>query len=188
MQTIPYTLDRFVADLRRITATAPDERSLLAEVRPLARRCAMEKAWLAPSHYEAPAEQGFGAHLLHEEADHALAVFAVSWLPGRGAPPHDHGTWAVIVGVDGPEKNSFWTRTDDRSRPGHADVHVNAEKVCAPGDVIAMPAGWIHSVVNESDRVSLSFHVYGRHFNFTERSRYDPDARAEMPYKVKLGG
>jgi hypothetical protein len=22
----------------------------------------------------------------------------VSWLPGRGTPPHDHGTWAVVAG------------------------------------------------------------------------------------------
>ena len=46
-------------------------------------------------------------HVLHEESDHRLAVFAVSWLPGRGVPPHDHGTWAIVVGVDGPEKNLF---------------------------------------------------------------------------------
>jgi hypothetical protein len=31
----------------------------------------------------------------------SLWVVAASWLPGRGAPPHDHGTCAIIVGVDG---------------------------------------------------------------------------------------
>ena len=47
-----------------------------------------------------------------------------------------------------------------------------------------MPAGVIHSVVNETDRTTLSFHVYGKHVNHTKRSQYDPDKRIETPFKV----
>ena len=92
---------------------------------------------------------------------------------------------AVIVGVDGPEKNTFWERTDDRSRPGHADLHKIGEKIFDTGDVVAMPAGSIHSVVNETDRITLSFHVYGRHLNHAVRSQYDPSAHVEKPFKVR---
>ena len=86
-----YTLDDFVGDLREISARTRDDREIIAKVRPLARRLALEKSWLKPEHYQCNEEQGFGVHLLHEEPDHTLAVFAVSWLPGRGAPPHNHG-------------------------------------------------------------------------------------------------
>jgi hypothetical protein len=30
--------------------------------------------------------------------DDVRQIVAVSWLPGRGASPHDHGTWSVVVG------------------------------------------------------------------------------------------
>ena len=65
-------------------------------------------------------EQGFSLFPLSEEPDHSLAVFAFSWLPNRGTPPHDHGTWAVVAGVLGPEWNTFWRRLDDGTRPGYA--------------------------------------------------------------------
>jgi predicted metal-dependent enzyme (double-stranded beta helix superfamily) len=186
MKEDAYTLERFIEDLRHITADSADERQILSRVRPLAHRLALSRTWLRPEHYEADAEQGFGAHVLHEEPDHTLAVFAASWLPSRGAPPHDHGTWAVVAGVDGPEKNVFWERLDDRSRSGYAELRKTGEKVFGPGDVLAMPSGGIHSVVNESAKVSLSLHVYGKHVNHTERSKFDPEQRTETIFKVKL--
>lgn len=186
MQRESYDLARFVADLRRITATTTSERDVLVQVRPLAREFAAQRRWLEPRHFAADPNQGFGVTLLHEEPDHSLAVFAVNWLPGRGTPPHDHGTWAVVVGVEGIEKNLFWERTDDRSRPGRADLKPVGEKRFGPGDVLALPAGAIHAVVNESDAMTLSIHVYGRHVNHTERSQFDPDARTETAFKLQV--
>ena len=90
----------FVRDLRIITARTGDPRVIVAHVSPLVRDLALSKTWLEATHYECDLDQGFGAHLLHEEPDHMLAVFAGAWLPGRGAPPHNHGTWAVVAGVD----------------------------------------------------------------------------------------
>jgi predicted metal-dependent enzyme (double-stranded beta helix superfamily) len=181
-----YTLARFVGDLRRVTQDGGSEKELIARARPLVRRFAGSDSWRDPHQYEVNREQGFAAHLLHEEPDHSLAVFAVSWLPGRGTPPHDHGVWAIVVGVDGPETNAFWERTDDRSRAGHAELRKIGEKVFQPGDVIAMPTGTIHSVSNNSDEVTLSLHVYGKHINFTERSQFDPDAHTEKPFKIDI--
>ena len=179
-------LEEFVAELRRTRSECKDEREMLSRVRRLAPKLALSEGWLQREHYEADAEQGFGIHVLHEEPDHTLAVFAVSWLPARGTPPHDHGTWAVIVGVDGAERNVFWERADDRSRPGYAELCPIGEKVADRGDVVAMPTGAIHSVLNESDRVTLSLHVYGKHVNHTERSQFDPARRTEAAFKLKL--
>jgi predicted metal-dependent enzyme (double-stranded beta helix superfamily) len=162
-----YLLDRFVTDLRRIASEGPDEKQVLLALRPLVQRFALSRSWLEPRHYEADPEQGVGVRVLHQEPDHTLAVFAASWLPGRGVPPHDHGTWAIVVGVDGREKNVFWERVDDRSRPGYAEVRQIGEKVFGSGDVLVMHAGMIHSVRNESDRVTLSLHVYGKHVKAT---------------------
>jgi predicted metal-dependent enzyme (double-stranded beta helix superfamily) len=185
MATAAYTLERFVHDLRDVAARTPDPREVVARVTPLARDLALDGRWVEARHYACDETQGFGVHLLHEEPDHTLAVFAVAWLPGRGAPPHNHGTWAVVAGVDGPEKNIFWRRLDDRSRPGHAEIRPQAEKSFGPGEVIAFQPDHIHSVVNETDRVTLSLHVYGKHVNYTERSSFDPERHTEQPFKVK---
>lgn len=181
-----YTLERFVGDLRRLSSEDGDERRLLATLGPLVQRFALSRAWVDPRHYEVESDQGFGAHVLHEEADHTLTVFAASWLPGRGTPPHDHGTWAIVVGVDGAEKNIFWAREDDGLQPGYAELRQIEEKVLDPGEVLAMPAGTIHSVRNESAQITLSLHVYGKHINFTQRSQFDPDQRTRTPFIVKL--
>ena len=180
-----YMLQDFVSDLRTLAATASSPAETLARVRPLAVRLAHERAWLRPEHYRTDPEQGFLVHLLHEEPNHDLAVMALAWLPGRGTPPHDHGTWAIVVGVDGTERNTFWRRTDDRTRPGHAELEKVSERVCGEGDVVQMLPGAIHSVTNSGDKVAVSLHVYGRHINYTGRSQFDVAARTETPWVTK---
>ena len=182
-----YSIPQLAADVKRICAQFDDERQILSHVRPLARRAALSKAaWLEERMYSADATQGFGVHLIHEEPDHTAAILAVSWLPHRGAPPHDHGTWAVIAGVDGPEKNEFFERADDRTRPGHAQLRKVGEKVCGVGEVVALLQGMIHSVWNETDAVSLSLHIYGKHINYTGRSQFDLERQTETPFIVKM--
>lgn len=183
-QADAYSIDELAGDLRELCAHWNEEREILVRLRPLVRRAALAKRWLHEGLYSADAQQGFGVHLLYEQADHTLAIFAVSWLPGRGAPPHDHGTWAMIAGVDGAEANEFFERTDDRGRPGHAELRKVGRTVCDVGDVIAMPAGMIHAVRNESAATSVSLHVYGKHINHTGRSKFDLEKQTASPFIV----
>jgi predicted metal-dependent enzyme (double-stranded beta helix superfamily) len=185
MAIMTYTLAEFIEDLRTITAEENDDNMILLRVSPLAERLALSREWLRPKHYECDEEQGFMAHLLHEEEDHTLAVFAISWLPGRGAPPHNHGTWAVVSGVDGQEKNIFYKRLDDASRPGYAEVVWNGERSFGAGEVVSFMPHELHSVVNETDDVTVSLHIYGQHLNYTGRSQFDIDNNAENPFILK---
>jgi predicted metal-dependent enzyme (double-stranded beta helix superfamily) len=182
----PYTLDRYAEDLRRITRETDNEDEIIGAIGPLAQRLALEKEWLDRKHYETDSEQGFGVHLLHEEPDHTLAVFVVSWRPGCGAPPHDHGTWAVVAGVEGTERNIRYRRLDDGSRPGYAEVSVKSDINAKEGELICMKTGGIHAVRNESDRITLSIHTYGKHVNYTDRSQFDPDTREMKTFTVKV--
>lgn len=185
MHTIEYTAEHLAADLRAARAAATGEADMLARVRAIAARAvARSFDWLRAPMCRPDPQQGFGMYLLHEEAQHELAVFVVSWLPGRGTPPHDHGTWAVVAGIDGIERNTFWRRTDDGRRPGHAEIEQAGDRLIAAGDVLAMRSGAIHSVCNDGDRITASLHIYGRHVNHTRRSRFDPLARTEAPYQV----
>jgi len=185
MAIATYTLADYIQDLRAVTSETQDPDEITARVGLLAERAALSRAWLQPHHYACDPEQGFGVHLLHEEPDHTLAVFAIAWLPGRGAPPHNHGTWAVVAGVDGLETNVFWKRVDDGTRPGYAEIRQNGEKLFSSGEVVAFLPHEIHSVVNETAAVTVSLHTYGKHLNYTGRSQFDPEARVEKPFIVK---
>jgi len=179
-----YQLETFVSDLRAAASNARDEAEILARVRPLVSRLARSQEWVLPRHYEALEEQGNGVHLLHEEPDHTLAVVAVCWLPGRETPPHNHGTWAVVAGVDGPERNVFWRRLDDGTRAGYARLERLGQKVIGVGDILAMPTSTIHSVANDTNEITLTLHVYGRHLNFSPRSQFDVAKHTESPRRT----
>ena len=92
-----YTLGDYLGELRTVTARETDPVNITALVAPLARKFAQVPELLRPEYRECDAAQGFGVHLLHEEPNHDLAVFVISWLPGRGTTPHNHKTWAVVV-------------------------------------------------------------------------------------------
>ncbi len=187
VQIPAYGLEDYVADLRAITAETDDPQRIIEQVRPLAQRMAENRErWLKPEHYHCNDEQGVGLTLLHEEPDHTLAVFAVAWLPGRGVPPHDHGTWAVVCGVDGDETNAFWKRVDDGSNPGHAELIKSSEKIFSDCEVLSMLPGAIHSVTNMSEKTTVSLHTYGKHINFTVRSQFDLERNEEKPFILDI--
>lgn len=182
------SLAKLVDEMRRVTSERTDAGSIVNALSAPVRATALSKDWVEDRHFVCDPEQGFGVHVLHEEADHSLAVLAVAWLPGRSAPVHDHGTWAVVAGVEGEERNRHWRRRDDGSRPGHADVYEIGDEIIGPGQVLPMLPSAIHSVANETDATTLSLHVYGMHPNYTARSQFDPDTNAEKSFRFKQEG
>lgn len=182
-----YTLDAYMADLRRITAATTDYGKIFDQVAPLASQLALAKeTWLTPEKYETDDEQGFGAHLLHVEPDNSLAVFCIAWAPRNGTPVHDHGTWAVVAGVEGSERNIKYNRLDDRSRPEYAELEERCTFTANAGEVICLKPRGIHLVWNDNDYVTLSLHTYGRHFNLTNRSSFDLESNAVTPFVVNV--
>lgn len=185
LSTAPSIAD-LIATARRVVAATADPAAIVAALAGPLRETVLSADWLDARCRTALPEQGFGSHLLHEEADHGLAVFCVAWLPGRGAPPHDHGTWGVVCGVEGTETNIAWRRTDDGAQSGHATLERGRESALSPGDVVTVLPADIHSVENRTDRPSLSLHLYGRHLSFVPRSRFDPVAGTQSPFVITV--
>jgi len=181
-----YTIQNFIDDALKITSEASDESILLSMLSPLVVRAAADLNWRTKDMYFADPEVGFGTTLLHAESDNSLFVVVDSWLPERGVRPHEHGTWAVVVGVTGQEKNTFWERVDDGSKAGHAKLEKLREHRISTGEVVTMRTGEIHSVVNESEEMTLTFHVYGRHLNHTGRSQFDVENNLEIPFILEM--
>jgi predicted metal-dependent enzyme (double-stranded beta helix superfamily) len=184
-----YSIKRLVADLRDLTRGPRSENEILKVVPDLAQRMVLSKhTWLRPHMCDPTAQESerVGVFPLHEEPDHSLAIFVVSWLPGDETPPHDHGTWAVIAGLEGRETNHWWRRTDDGSVPGYAKVERAGARPIDPASIVAMPGDAIHSLHNDSGAASVTLHLYGRNVDFTERCKFDPVHNTMAPYK--LGG
>lgn len=121
-------------------------------------------------------------NLLAEDPDHSYAFYASSPQPGRSTPPHNHTTWAVIVGVKGREHNKLYRRTDDGSRPGYGTVEVEKTVDVVPGKGIALMPDDIHSIHLGDDGPHLNLHVYGMSVEYVPgRVAYD---MANGTYKV----
>ena len=181
-----YSITQYIEDLRSITENTIDENEILEKVGLNAKRLSAESDWIEDRFYSPDEETGFSAFLLHEEDDHSLAVLAVSWAPGMGVGPHDHGTWAVVAGVDGVERNTRYKRLDDRRNPEYAELEVKDESNAGPGELVCIRNGGIHAVHNDSDKVTLSLHTYGTHVNHTVRFQYDLEARTAKEFKVEM--
>ncbi|MCP4333226.1 MAG: hypothetical protein GY785_11270 [Gammaproteobacteria bacterium] len=109
-----------------------------------------------------------------------------AWLPGRGAPPHDHGTWAVVAGLEGAERNVRYRRVDDDTREDYAELEVKKEFDPAPGETLCIRSGGIHKVSNETEVLTLSLHTYGRHVNFTNRSQFNLETNERKAFLLQV--
>jgi len=181
-----YSLEQYVADLRTITAQETDPAKITDRVAPLAKKLANAPGWFRPEFRECDPEQGFSLHILHEEPNHDLAVFLISWLPNRGTLPHNHKTWAVVVSMEGEEQEVSFDRLDDGGKPGFADLKRGEAHVMKTGDVARCYPEHIHSVWNVGKGIAMSLHTYGRHINYTGRSEFDAERKLEKPYVVKV--
>lgn len=72
-------------------------------------------------------------------------VWLLSWLPGQGSGPHDHGrSSGVLTVLDG-------TLTEHTGR-GTRALTAGAQRVFAPG--------YVHEVVNDALEPAVSLHIY----------------------------
>ena len=53
-------------------------------------------------------------------------------------------------------------------------------------DVVCLKPNGIHLVWNDTDEVTISLHIYGHHFNYTERSQFDPETNVVTPFVVNV--
>jgi len=119
---------------------------------------------------------------LSEDADHRFALYASTGTPGKSVPPHNHTTWAVIVGLHGNEHNVFYERTDDGATPGEGSLRESGGITINHGVGTAMMPQDIHSIhITDEDR-TVHLHMYGLALEqLHERVMYD---REEGTYRV----
>ena len=100
-------------------------------------------------------------YLLSEDSDHRYALYFSTGRPGRGSPPHNHTTWAVIVGIDGHEENRLYERLDDGSVENRGEIRQRDSFMVEKGTGIGFTAEDIHSIHVTGDTPTRNFHLYG---------------------------
>ncbi|MBT7944246.1 MAG: hypothetical protein HN719_12955, partial [Alphaproteobacteria bacterium] len=98
---------------------------------------------------------------LSEDGDHRFALYASTALPGKGVPPHNHTTWAVIVGVHGDEHNILYERADDGSQEGIGEVRQIDELTVSHGSGVTLMPDDIHSIHVTGEVKTVHLHMYG---------------------------
>ncbi len=98
---------------------------------------------------------------LSEDDDHRFALYASTGTPGKSVPPHNHTTWAVIVGLHGDEHNVFYERTDDGSTPGEGTLRQTGGVTINHGVGTAMMPQDIHSIHIAEGQRTVHLHMYG---------------------------
>ncbi|MCQ3807328.1 MAG: hypothetical protein OXB92_07820 [Acidimicrobiaceae bacterium] len=83
-----------------------------------------------------------------------LALYIQTVGNGVSAPPHEHTTWAVIVGMRGQELNRLYGPC-----AGGGEPQVQHEVVVERGTGVAMLGDDVHSIHIEG--ASANFHCYG---------------------------
>lgn len=98
-------------------------------------------------------------HKLNVDPRGGPSLYLVSDGLGVDTVPHEHQTWAVIIGIKGAEFNIFYK--------AEGDEHRNASRVgdhlVGEGDVLVMEAHEIHAIDSRRGiHPTCHVHLYGR--------------------------
>ena len=178
---VSATMDRVKAIEREQGVTRPSLEAIKAEMLRLAENEALFPAAEFPP---PPAgEKGSKRYLLQEDPDGRFALYMLALNPGNSSKPHDHTTWAVVVGIEGQELNKVYRRIDDGSRAGHAELEQVREVLVEAGTGIALMPEDIHSIHTEGSASTRHLHCYGLALErLDERQGFDLEAQTVQPY------
>ncbi len=110
---------------------------------------------------EKDANGAYPIYRMSEDADHRFAMYMSTSIGTKNVPPHDHTTWAVIVGVQGTEENRFYDRIDDGSVPGKGQLKQVGGETVRPGVGVCLMPNDIHSIHPRNSEPALHIHMYG---------------------------
>lgn len=155
-----------VADIRAIEAGGVLDRHRLDAIRSRLLQLAARRELFTSSDFPAPGEgdrAGSFLYRLAQDEDDRFALYVNACRDHTDTPPHNHTTWAVVVGVDGEELNRFYRRTPTGVEETHSEV-------VKKGTGVAMLPEDLHSIHISGG--ALNFHMYGLALERLDRREY----------------
>lgn len=177
-----YQVADFAAEVEAVVCREREQARIIAQLEPLLAR--FLAAGTLPEQYCLPVpgrlateHQGFTLYRLHRGTDDRFNIMVAIWPPGGGTGVHDHaGNWVV----EGVYRNCLhtirYTRQDDGSRAGHAELRQTMALDLNPGEVahVKYPDAAIHDFINRSTQATVSVHIYGGDITQETLNYFDP--------------
>jgi len=101
-----------------------------------------------------------------------LTLLKVCFPGGRRTPPHDHGTWAVILLLSGEEKNTLY-------RHENGALRTASQVTLTPGSILPMRAETVHVAECLGAAPAIGLHVYGGDILELPRRMWNPETLEE---------
>lgn len=172
MQPNTQRLRTFLRGLSQLVDEAAGvEKTILAKGKPLLEELVATDDWL-PEEFAVVNPERYQQHLLYCDPQNRFCVVSFVWGPGQETPIHDHTVWGLVGMLRGSELSEGYALKEDGTiSPGGRDMLHQGEVVA-----VSPRIGDIHKVSNaESDRVSISIHVYGGDIGAIDRHVFMPD-------------
>ena len=171
MPTTTYTLERFVADLDRITAAEESPEVITRTLTPLLRELVRNPDTVPKEYRRRAADGGRGRYMLHRAP--RFNVTSVVWRPGDTAPAHNHETWGVIGVIENEIEETRYRVTEG---PGRARVEVKRVIRHGSGAISCLvPGDEVHGMHNPTERDTVEIHVYGKDLAGLKRKTWSAD-------------
>src|SRR5215203_5313461 len=103
-----------------------------------------------------------------------LTLLKVRFPNGRRTPPHNHGTWAMILLLSGEERNTLYRRDNGVLRKA-------GEMTLTSGEILPMLAETAHVAECIGDAPAVGLHVYGGDIFKLPRCMWNPETLEEHP-------
>lgn len=168
-----YYFHRFLTEVEDAIENVEEESIALPKLRLLVRQLIVNSYWIRTQAPEPSHKTGISTRLLYDEIGYPLTVQLVSCLPEVKSSIHNHGTWGIVVVLEGKEINTLWRRVPDvefRDR-----IEPTCEITLLPGDIIGFTPDAIHSIQSKGEGTTVTFNLYGETHHL---QRYEFDAIA----------
>lgn len=155
-----------MTDIRRIETDEGVTRAGVTSIRDRLVELSSHRELFPADQFPAPPADAADSSYMYRLAQDDDDRFALYVQSSRGhveTPPHDHTTWAVVVGHAGHELNRFYERNSD----GVAETH---RHMVEAGTGVAMLPDDVHSI--HIDGPALNFHCYGLALERLDRREY----------------
>ncbi|MDX6750395.1 cysteine dioxygenase [Geminicoccaceae bacterium 1502E] len=158
-------LRTFLAEMSALVEEAGGEEAvILKRGKESLRALVAHDDWL-PEDCAEPHPERYRQYLLYCDPRERFSVVSFVWGPGQETPVHDHTVWGLVGMLRGSELSQSYELSKGGPVPGRKDLLKEGEVVA-----VSPRIGDIHKVSNaETDRTSISIHVYGGDIGAIER-------------------
>ncbi|MEM8831021.1 MAG: cupin [Cyanobacteria bacterium P01_G01_bin.19] len=158
-----YRLYRFLTEAEDLTrlaiAEGINEDSSLSGLRMLVRKLVLNCYTVKTRLPEPNQKTGVSIVMLYDELGFPMTIQTEMNLPGTTSTIHNHGTWGIVMVLEGKQKNTFWKRNPTPQSPDR--INRVGERIIEPGDIISFTTEAIHSTEAVGDEPTITLNLYG---------------------------